>query len=335
MKLEIVPFEEKYLDDAAALLAARHARDRTREAALPEAFESSAATRPLIESVLRQPAGQGVFARREGKAAGFLIAMAMLPAPAHFLAQFFAPRSMVMPYHGHAVADDASVYRDMYGALAGSWVARGFFDHFVNVSPGDAGVRDAWDSLAFGRDSTCAARDVSAPVEGRRAAGIEIHQAGPEDISVVDEMTTALMAHHAGSPIFSPHLVEPRASSREMTLQLLADAANAHFVAYRDGGALGMQTFMPPSFLSPMETPEQSVYLLQGVVYEEARGDGIGSALLEHSMRWCGEQGYRWCTLHFAAPNTSGAPFWLGNGFRPIEHRLRRHIDERIAWAGA
>ncbi len=38
--------------------------------------------------------------------------------------------------------------------------------------------------------------------------------------------------------------------------------------------------------------------------------------------------------LHFDA-DFAGARFWLGNGFRPVEHRLRRHIDERVAWAGS
>jgi hypothetical protein len=51
-------------------------------------------------------------------------------------------------------------------------------------------------------------------------------------------------------------------------------------------------------------------------------------------MAWAQDEGYQWCALHFAAANIVGANFWLGHGFRPIEHRLRRHIDERIAWAG-
>ena len=30
--------------------------------------------------------------------------------------------------------------------------------------------------------------------------------------------------------------------------------------------------------------------------------------------------------------NLAGARFWLGNGFRPLEYRVCRQVDERIAW---
>ena len=33
------------------------------------------------------------------------------------------------------------------------------------------------------------------------------------------------------------------------------------------------------------------------------------------------------------AANISGARFWQSNGFQPVEYRMRRRIDERIAWA--
>ena len=46
------------------------------------------------------------------------------------------------------------------------------------------------------------------------------------------------------------------------------------------------------------------------------------------------EQGYANCCLHFASDNPSGAPYWLGQGFVPVEHTMVRRIDERIAWAG-
>jgi hypothetical protein len=32
--------------------------------------------------------------------------------------------------------------------------------------------------------------------------------------------------------------------------------------------------------------------------------------------------------------NLLGARFWLSHGFRPIEYRLMRQVDPRIAWAG-
>jgi GNAT superfamily N-acetyltransferase len=339
MTLEITPFRGEYVEGAARLLAARHARDREREPVLPTAFESPEAVRPRLERLLSRPGGAGVVALRGGEPTGFLLQAPLLPSPLQMLAQFYPPRSMTVPYDGHALApdEDASLYRELYAALAGDWVTNGFFDHFVSVPASDVAAREAWDSLGFAREVTCATREIDTPVAGPAggSAGLEIHQAGPEDIEVIDALGEALWQHHADTPIFAPFLRETLQDEREMTLELLADPGNAHFVAYRDGQPLAMNTFMTEGFLPPLLAPESCIYLFQGVAYPQARRAGVGKALLAHAMRWAHEQGHRWCALHVYAANISGASFWFGNGFRPLEHRLRRRVDERIAWAGA
>ena len=57
--LEIVPFSDAHLDDAAALLAARHARHREAEPLLPEDVDF----RAEVEREWRQEGASGVFAR--------------------------------------------------------------------------------------------------------------------------------------------------------------------------------------------------------------------------------------------------------------------------------
>lgn len=336
MALNVAPFQEEHLDGAALLLAQRHTRDRSLEPALPAAFASPEVTRPLLEQQLREAGASGVAALRDGALVGFLLATPVLPGPRQFVASVFPPRSMAIPYHGHALAqeEDPALTRELYGALAEGWVRRGFFDHFVSVPATASGLRDAWDSLGFGRDSACAIRAVDEPVKGaKRAAPVEVRQVDPEAFEAIKELSRALAEHHVRAPVFAPLLEEPLEHGFEFTRGLLADPANAHFLAYRDGEAVGMCTFMGPGFLSPLQTPQGCVYLFQGIVHQEARGMGVGSALLSRSMVWAREQGYAWCALHFATANLSGARFWLGNGFRPIEYRLHRRIDERVAWA--
>jgi GNAT superfamily N-acetyltransferase len=133
--------------------------------------------------------------------------------------------------------------------------------------------------------------------------------------------------------MFWPLLNEPQAAAREHTKGLLDNPANAHFIVYADGKPAGMQTFMRPGFTPPVMDFEHDVYLFEGVVEAKARSGGVGTALLAHSMKWAQEQGYSQCTLHFASGNPSGAPFWLGHGFVPIEYTMVRHVDERVAWA--
>ncbi|MGH2633455.1 MAG: GNAT family N-acetyltransferase [Tepidiformaceae bacterium] len=171
------------------------------------------------------------------------------------------------------------------------------------------------------------------PVEVSRAASVEIQQASSEDFAVISALSDELTAFHSRAPIFWPLLTEPHHAAEEAHRGLLADPRNAHFVAYEGGQPVAMQTFARPGFTPSIVEPEGNVYLFEGMVEERARSGGIGTALLNHSMAWAREQGDERCTLHFASANPSGAPFWLSQGFVPVEYQMARHVDERVAWA--
>jgi GNAT superfamily N-acetyltransferase len=257
-----------------------------------------------------------------------------LVAETSFLAQFFPPRGASRSFAAHAAREggEYDVYREMYAALADEFVRRGFFEHMVSLPAQDAAAIEAFVSLGFGTTSACAVRGVE-PVE-RAGASIEVHQASAEDFGVIASLRDELTLHHARPPIFSPWLTEADQAAYSLIQGLLQDPeANAHWVGYRDGKPVGMTTFMPPSFLAPMELPDSTIYLFLGVVTEEARLGGIGSAILARGVDWARENGYAHIALHFATPNVSGAKFWQDNGFVPVEYGMRRTIDPRIAWA--
>jgi GNAT superfamily N-acetyltransferase len=179
----------------------------------------------------------------------------------------------------------------------------------------------------------CAIRGVQ-PTK-RPAANIVAEKAASEDAEIIYALSEELTVHHARSPIFNPWMRESDESSHEFQRGLLAEPdKNAHWVAYENGRAIGMNTFMAPFFLSPLTVPEKTIYLFQGVVSEKARAGGVGTALLAKGIDWARGEGYERIALHFATPNVSGAKFWQSSGFEPVEYGMRRRIDERIAWAG-
>lgn len=335
MSITITAFEpQKHLDAAAALLAARQERDRQRDPRLPAAFVMAEACRPIIEQSLAQPGWYGVIAHQGAEPVGFMVMTPQLFAPTHFLASFFPPHSAASNYQQHATKGgmEYDVYREMYASLADHFVALGYFDHLVAATPSDAGMADAFASLSFARHAVAAMRGVG-PTE-KAQAKIEMHQASAEDAATIFKLAEELTLHHAKSPIYWPYLRETDESSHEMQKGLLTDPqANAHWVAYEDGKPIGMNTFMPPAFLSPLMVPPKTVYLYQGIVTSDARTGGVGTAILSRGAEWAREQGYEYMTLHFAAPNLQGARFWQSSGFVPIEYGLRRRVDDRIAWA--
>lgn len=330
------PLETADIPACGQLLAERHARDAARVPALDlRLLDPGFATGRLAEG-LPNPRLDSAVAVQDGAIVGFLFGERMLLPPDYYASLYIEHHSAVIPVTGHAVsvmADAATVYRDLYTYLAERWVGAGFFAHTVHVVPGDVDVQEAWVSLGFGRKITAAVRPTG-PVALRQGSSVEIHQASLEDIDVVQKLEHTLALHHASSPMFWPYLRDTDASFRHHQAELLEDPKSAYFVAYDGESALGMQTFVVPGFTPPIVKQDGTVYLYEGVVDPGARGGGVGHALLSEGMAWAREAGYENCCLHFASDNPSGAPFWLGQGFVPVEHAMVRRIDERITWAG-
>ena len=336
-RIQVRPFAAEFAPDAAALLAARQRRLRGRLPMLAKAFEEPRECEALIRRALSGSLYGGGYAALAGdRLAGYLLAEKHLHAPQSLSALYIPPYTMAVSLAGHAVADwaDATeVLRLLYAQAAEQWVAGGFFEHRAYVPAGDLETQEAFLTCGFGRQLTCAVRSTEPPAAEPLAAGVEIHTAGSEDLEVVMKLEHTNATHHWRSPIFWPVLHETDAAARAYQAGLLADPANAHFIAYRGGQPVGMDTFNPPDWISPLLQGGRMVYLYQGVVEEEVRGGGLGKALLARSMSWAREEGYDLCALHFASMNASGGPFWLSQGFVPVEHTMSRRIDERIAWA--
>lgn len=335
MAITLTAFDPaKHLDVAASLLAERHHRDRDRDPRLPDLFEDAVACRSQVEQALQPADSMGVVAETGGEYAGFAIMSPQFFEATHMLANFFPPRGASIVYSGHAAREgmEYDLYREMYAALADGFVRGGIFEHSVNLAAHDSAAIDAFNSLGFGRTLACAVRNVD-PVE-RQVPFLEVHLAAAEDYPAVEKLGEELTLHHARSPIFNPYIRESDEASHGFVKGLLQDPeANAHWIAYENGRAVGMNTFMQPFFLSPMTVPEKTIYLFLGVVTQDARQGGVGSALLSRSIQWARDKGYQHVALHFATANVSGAKFWQSSSFRPVEYGMRRRIDDRIAWA--
>ncbi|MBK6661639.1 MAG: GNAT family N-acetyltransferase [Thermoflexaceae bacterium] len=332
--IAIRPFSSDDVPAAAELLAGRHRADRARLPMLSGKLEDAGIWAEVLDGALRG-AAQTVAATRAGRLVGFLLADHMLFPPDAMMAQWIPPHSLSMGYQGHAVADgeDATdVVRLLYAEIAADAVRQGYFIHRVEIIAGDRAIEEAWVNLGFGRTLTAATRDTG-PVMIGDVPGIAVHEAGAEDIDVVMDLAHTLDLHHATAPMFWPIIREAHAAARAFNVEALKDPATPYFVAHKDGRPAGMQTFLRPGF-TPFVVPHATdVYLFEGVVDGAVRGGGVGTELLEHSMRWAREQGHLTCTLHFASGNPSGAPFWLRHGFVPVTQTMERRVDERIAWA--
>src|SRR5919201_4072408 len=189
-RLEIVPFSDEHLDDAAALLAARHARHREAEPLLPELADPRAA----LEAEWRLEGASGVFSPQ-----GYLIA-----APHRFRDITWVRAGIA----GMALEGDREAMRDLYASAAQRWVDEGYMQHAAFVPSHDAELVDAWFRLSFGASSALAMRETAPeePFDG----GVSIRPGTPDDYDETARLDLAMLESMLPAPSFSGLDLESR-----------------------------------------------------------------------------------------------------------------------------
>jgi GNAT superfamily N-acetyltransferase len=308
-RLEVVPFADAHLGDAAALLASRHARHRQAEPLLPELTDPAGA----IENEWRRDGASGVFASIGGKPKGYLIA-----AP---FTVWSGPVWMRVGIAGLAVEGETEVVRDLYAVAARRWVEEGHTKHAAFLPSFDSELVDAWFRLCFGASATLALRE-TAPEEPFEA-GIEVRPGTPDDFSEAARLELAMSESMIPSPSFSD---VPLQTHDEVLAEWNEDDGEKHklFVAERDGRIVGQFLLYrrPPD----LRVPENSIDLSQASTDPGERGRGVGRALTAYVLRWAYENGFPVMTTDWRMTNLLASRFWPKRGFRPVFLRVYRHI---------
>jgi hypothetical protein len=133
--VDIVSITAEHLDMAAALLRARHQRDRTRIPDRSPGYEDPAAARPILTDLLAVDGASVVVALRDDRVVAYLLGAPVFRAPTAVFACFRPPRSVDIPHEGHAAdpADAAVLYPRLYAARAQEWVCQGLVGHFIPI----------------------------------------------------------------------------------------------------------------------------------------------------------------------------------------------------------
>jgi predicted N-acetyltransferase YhbS len=304
--LEIVPFSDAHLDDAAALLGARHARQREAEPLLPGDVDF----RAEIEKEWRQEGASGVFA---GDA--YVIGAA---------SEFAGISWLRVGIAGQAIEGDRERMRVLYAAAAQRWVDEGHTRQAVFVPSSDSELVDAWFRLGFGGSATLAVRETGPVVDEAFEAVVEIRRGTPDDFGEAARLERELSSAMQPAPSFSEI---PLQSLEEIEAEWREDEdldKYELFVAERDGRIVGhILLYRRPHDL---RVPRESIDLAQASTEPEARGTGVGRALTAHVIRWAHEHDYPVMTTDWRLTNLWASRFWPRRGFRVSFLRLYRSI---------
>ena len=315
--LQTHAFSERFLDDAAALLAARHARHRQGEPLLPDRFEDPAAARAEIEALLESDGTDGVAATRGGELAGFLVGIRKDDS--------WGPNVWVEPA-GHAV-ERAEDVRDLYAAAAARWVDEGRKAHFAVVPATDPELVGAWFRLGFGHQHAYGIRELP-EVEWPQG----VREAEERDIAALMALAPELPAHQQLAPVFSglPRIDEDPETERKELLEEMASESVASLVAEQDGRIVGNFFVCPLEVSTSMHyglaRPERMSFLGFAVTDPAVRGSGAGLALTQASFAWARSRGYEAMVTDWRVTNLLSSRFWPRRGFRPTFLRLYRSV---------
>jgi GNAT superfamily N-acetyltransferase len=325
MPIEIRPFDTSVLDDAAALLAARHRVHRHASPGLNPAFEDLAHAREEIARLMgSSEAGTapfGVAGFRDGTCVGFLLGIGRDP-------RIWRPNVWVESA-GHAVTEP-EIVRDLYRAAAETWVGEGRAHHYVIVPASSHELIDAWFRLGFGQQQVHALRPApTVAYEVAMPAGIRVRPATRADLADLARIDRALPEHQGQSPVFS-RLAVPDLAEIEADLAAdLEDPRYVTFVAEHDGRPIGSATACSlelSSSNSGLIRPARAGFLGFAAVLPDARGLGAGRVLGETVIAWARDAGYPWVATDWRATNLEASRTWPRIGFVPTFLRLHRTI---------
>jgi GNAT superfamily N-acetyltransferase len=157
-------------------------------------------------------------------------------------------------------------------------------------------------------------------LRGEPGAAAAIRRAGPGDAAAVARLGLATIRFdaHFGAVTERPGTVR---ALRAEAARALADAEPWIWLAERDGGPAGMIWVQPPgtaSWIAPMTSLASAAYVLLAGVAADERGRGIGAALAERAHHQIAAANVAVTLLHHAGPSPLSAPFWAGQGYRPL-----------------
>jgi ribosomal protein S18 acetylase RimI-like enzyme len=331
MALTIEPFGEQHVAAAGALLARCHQRDRISRPELPARFEDPVVAARAVEDAWRAPWTSGVAAFDGERMRGFLIGELTI-------ADMARERSASIHRAGHAVDPevDTRLLPQLYAAAAPTWLSAGCFSHDVTVSASNWAELHAWFGVGFGMEQAWGLRALTdADLAGDSVLGdLTIRRGEASDREAFVELSPLIARQYTLAPTWTPVPPEVFADRRQNFGDVLVDPAMTIWLACRGERIVGFQLYWrQPEADDALHLPDSCVELNVGATVEDERGRGVGQLLTQHGLAAARAAGYDWCIADWRTANLLASSFWPNRGFREVVYRLRRRVDERIAWA--
>ncbi|MGZ3716405.1 MAG: GNAT family N-acetyltransferase, partial [Ktedonobacterales bacterium] len=240
-----------------------------------------------------------------------------------------------MPQALCAIAPDqryADVLPPLYEA-ASAWLGRRDVPlHFASILAADREALNVWLSLGFRQQGIFALLDEAAhnTITARKAVnGIRVRRAKHADAGAIARLLAESHRYHALLPgsFYTP--ADGDRHYATVVQRELASPDGPHYIVVEEQGKVigcassvlrDAQLAEPARYMQPMPLG----YIDEVAVTQQARGRGIGTALVAQLLSEFEARGVRHFGIHFLVNNPLATHAWLHLGFRPLEIRLQR-----------
>ena len=315
--LNIIPFLEEHIEDAARLVCDRYQRLRQQVPDLPQQYSNVSNLVPLLQDILK-PDIPGVAAIRGNRMVGFLTAWLM--------PDFRGKRSIYSPEWANATIldDSARIYEALYSRISGDWLAGKYSAHYLSIFPNDLQALQYWNWVGFGMFAVDALRAVNPIPIGD--TGIHIRRAGLQDIEQVMALQDELWKYIKSPPI----LILSERYDRKYYEEWAQNPSKVVWLACSQEEPLAFMRIGPAAEdVCTIIVDEKTTSIYAAFTREQARREGIATVLLAHALKFAHDCGYERCAVPFEPMNPLGSRFWL-RYFQPVCYSFLRNIDERL-----
>ncbi len=220
--------------------------------------------------------------------------------------------------HSLASGESPKLLAEVYAAAGAPWVEDGYLTHIVEVAA-DGPLPQLFFALGFGQEQVHASAPVRVEEPSAPPTGT-IRRAGPADIELLLDVVGAIGEHQAGPPVWSGLPAPQREELRDDWVEFLADETAVILLAEHDGAALGYAAFYAGDLPGVAHLPVAATR-------SDARGAGLGVALVEDALHQAHLAGFETVELDWRSTNLLASRFWPRRGFRPTHLRLRRDVQ--------
>lgn len=218
----------------------------------------------------------------------------------------------------------------LYKRIAQQWVDQGIKQHYFMVYNHNREFVNLFNELGFSKEQTHGVLSL----EEYKPSGIErmskytARRGVASDQEQISGFAHLIADFRIRSPCFA---AAPPAYLKSLTEKYrgLATDQNADlFVADVNNEVVGYQVYYGGT--SGLITPPKSVELSVSGVKEDHRGRGVGFLITSYALAAQKERGFDFVISDWRCANLLSSRFWKSVGFRPVAHRLVRHIDPLI-----